>query len=134
MIFYRLLLFSLKNILQTLNKAEGAKLPSAEGYTELKGDLALKEREVKNSEMTMDAILIGTIHIFWYSFQFNTFIERDRRMQDLEKVNQLESKLSTELDQLKAKIQAMSEDLRRLDDVEAHKEKAEKAKAVWILF
>lgn len=48
--------------LQTLNKAEGAKLPSTEGYSELKGDLALKEREVKNSEMTMDAILIGILY------------------------------------------------------------------------
>lgn len=54
-------------------------------------------------------------------------------MQDLEKVNQLESKLSVELDQLKTKIQAMTEDLKRLDNVEEHQSKAEKAKAVRIL-
>ena len=48
-------------ILDRIRIQSKSNLGTAEGYEDLKGDLALKEKEVKNSEMTVEAILIGMI-------------------------------------------------------------------------
>ena len=48
-------------ILKSLSKADISQLPSQEAYKDLKGDLALKEREIKNAESTMEGILAGIL-------------------------------------------------------------------------
>ncbi|KAJ3108463.1 Intraflagellar transport protein 74 [Phlyctochytrium planicorne] len=81
-------------------------------HKELQGDLKFKEKEMKNSANTMDAILI----------------ERDRRLQDLEKVNQLETKLQAELEHLRKKVDTQTADMARVSNVEGMKEEAETKK------
>ena len=49
--------------LRVLSKSNLTAAPSESGYEDLKGDLAIKEKEVKNSEMTVDAVLIGRIYL-----------------------------------------------------------------------
>lgn len=89
--------------------AKNEALPSKSEHRELQGDLKFKEREMKNSENTMDGLLI----------------ERDRRVQDLEKVNQLESKLHAELDHLRGKIQKLEDDTKRVSNIDSVKRDAE---------
>lgn len=57
--------------------------------------------------------------------------ERDKRIQDLEKVNQLESKLFAELEQLNIKMSKMTEDRQRMQNIEEIKAKAEQTKIVF---
>ncbi|KAJ3412205.1 Intraflagellar transport protein 74 [Chytridiales sp. JEL 0842] len=97
---------------QIKNLAKHEAMPSQNEHRELQGDLRFKEREMKNSENTMEAVLI----------------ERDRRLQDLEKVNQLETKLNAELKHLRQKISQQEEDLQRVSNVEAVKREAEDMK------
>ncbi|KAJ3038636.1 Intraflagellar transport protein 74 [Rhizophlyctis rosea] len=96
--------------IKTLSKHEP--LPSPEGMKELQGDLKFKEKEMQNSENTMDAVLQ----------------ERDRRLQDLEKVNQLETKLDVELKHLRTKISTYDADLKKLPDIEVARKQAEETK------
>ena len=53
------------------NKTDGA-APSEKGFQDLKGDLALKQKEVVNSENTMEALNQGFI-FFW---TFNLFMNQ----------------------------------------------------------
>lgn len=45
--------------IRVLSKSNLNSMPSEKGFQDLKGDLAIKEKEVKNSEMTVDAVLAG---------------------------------------------------------------------------
>ncbi|KAJ3115659.1 Intraflagellar transport protein 74 [Phlyctochytrium bullatum] len=94
--------------------AKRESMPTQQEHKELQGDLKFKEKEMKNSENTMDAIL-G---------------ERDRRLQDLEKVNQLETKLHAELEHLKKKMETQLADMDRVSNLGELKENAEKLKDV----
>ena len=49
----------------------------------------------------------------------NVMAERDRRIQDLEKVGQLETKLNAELKHLREKIQTMTDEMARIGSVES---------------
>ncbi|EGF76616.1 hypothetical protein BATDEDRAFT_92593 [Batrachochytrium dendrobatidis JAM81] len=102
----------LKNI-KTLSKKDMSNLPNADGFKGLQGDLEFKEKEMQNSENTADALVI----------------ERDRRIQDLEKVGQLETKLNAELKHLREKIQTMTDEMARIGSVESIKREAEISRA-----
>ena len=56
--------------------------------------------------------------------------ERDRRLQDLEKVNQLEAKLDAELKHLRTKIKTFTDDLGKIPDIEVARKQAEEMKQV----
>ena len=60
----------------------------------------------------------------------NVMAERDRRIQDLEKVGQLETKLNAELKHLREKIQTMTDEMARIGSVESIKREAEISRAV----
>ncbi|KAJ3121351.1 Intraflagellar transport protein 74 [Nowakowskiella sp. JEL0407] len=93
-------------------KYDSATMPTLDAFKELKGDLKFKEKELKNSESTMDTLLV----------------ERERRTQDLEKVNQLETKLQVELKQLKEKELKLKEDMLKVSDIEKVKKDTEALK------
>ena len=95
--------------LSSLSRKSISNLPSASGFSEMKSDLAFKEKEMKNSENTMDALLQ----------------ERDRRMQDLEKVGQLEVKLGAELEVLRSRITELTTNLGNIGDLDKIKAEAE---------
>jgi intraflagellar transport protein 74 len=60
-------------------------------------------------------------------------VERDRRLQDLEKVNQLETKVQIELENLKSRKQKMTEELHHFSNIEEVRAAAEESKAVCFL-
>ncbi|KND00683.1 uncharacterized protein SPPG_03805 [Spizellomyces punctatus DAOM BR117] len=97
--------------IRSLSKHE--QLPSPEGFQDLQGDLKFKEKEMRNSENTMEALVQ----------------ERDRRLQDLEKVNQLETKMAAELEQLRVKMEGLKNDLIKVSDIESVKKEVEETKA-----
>ncbi|KAL7747730.1 hypothetical protein RI367_006847 [Sorochytrium milnesiophthora] len=85
---------ALLNRIKTLSKTE-QQLPSVERYQQLKGDLRFKETEMQNSSATVEAMLQ----------------ERALRQADLDKVNQLESKLTFELKNFQDKIDHLQADI-----------------------
>lgn len=97
-----------------LTKQTGVVLPTSQGFKELKGDLAFKEKEMNNSSNTMDALLQ----------------ERDKRIQDFEKVEQLESKLSAELNHLRQRIDSLNSNLDAIKNLDQIKYDAEQTKIV----
>nr|KAJ3414893.1 Intraflagellar transport protein 74 [Polyrhizophydium stewartii] len=98
--------------IKTLSKKDVSNMPSKEGFQELQGDLAFKENEMQNSENTMEALIQ----------------ERDRRMQDLDKVGQLETKLNAELKHLREKILSMTEEMTKIGNIDSIKKEAEFSK------
>ncbi|KAJ3212909.1 Intraflagellar transport protein 74, partial [Clydaea vesicula] len=94
--------------LKVLGKVDGKNLPSRDVYKELKGDLSFKEKEMKNSETTSESLII----------------ERDRRLQDLEKVNQLETKLEAELKALKSRQTFLNNEIKKVGNIEEVKKEA----------
>lgn len=58
-------------------------------------------------------------------------IERERRLQDLEKVNQLETKLHNELKSLRVRVKEMEDDTEKISNVEELKRLAEAQKRVF---
>ncbi|KAI8618335.1 hypothetical protein BC830DRAFT_1061535 [Chytriomyces sp. MP71] len=83
--------------------------PSQQDHEELQNDLKFKEKEMRNSENTMEGLMI----------------ERDRRLQDLDKVNQLETKLNAELKYLSDKIDKLDTDIKKVSNIDAVKREAE---------
>ncbi|KAJ3132641.1 Intraflagellar transport protein 74 [Physocladia obscura] len=100
---------SLLHRIKTLAKNDGSKLPSQQDHQELQSDLKFKEKEMKNSESTMEGLII----------------ERERRLQDFEKVNQLETKLNAELEFLNDKIEKLESDIKKVSNIEDVKREAE---------
>lgn len=49
-----------------LSKRTGQALPTTQGFQELKGDLAFKEKEMNKSELTMEALLQGFKNLILY--------------------------------------------------------------------
>ncbi|KAJ3020606.1 Intraflagellar transport protein 74 [Thoreauomyces humboldtii] len=96
--------------MRVLSKTE--QLPSPEGFQDLQGDLRFKEKEMRNSENTMEALLQ----------------ERDRRLSDFEKVNQLETKMTSELTHLRQKLEKTTQDLHKISDIESVRHEVEEAK------
>ncbi|KAJ3183602.1 Intraflagellar transport protein 74 [Gaertneriomyces sp. JEL0708] len=92
--------------------AKHAELPTPQGFKDLKGDLKLKESEMRNSENTMEAVTQ----------------ERDRLLGDLEKVNQLESKLSAELQHLNQKLETLQTDILKVSDIDTIRSDLESAR------
>jgi intraflagellar transport protein 74 len=106
-------------------------MPSQNEYRELQGDLKFKEKEMKNSENTMSALIIGNETILKISLSsYFERAERDKRLQDLEKVNQLETKLISELEVLKQKNETLDSEIKRLSNIEGLKREAESMKRV----
>lgn len=102
----------LENI-QVLAKSNDPKqMPSSQTYLELKGDLKFKEKEMKNSESTYEALVQ----------------EREKRMADLAKVEQLEVKLAEEMESLNEKLQSLEEQTMDISDVETVKANLETTK------
>ncbi|KAJ3182990.1 Intraflagellar transport protein 74 [Geranomyces variabilis] len=87
-------------------------LPSPEVFHDLQGDLKFKEKEMRTSETTMEALIQ----------------ERDRRLSDFEKVNSLETKMTAELEHLRTKVSNVRNELRKISDVESIKRDVEEAK------
>ncbi|KAJ3196942.1 Intraflagellar transport protein 74 [Irineochytrium annulatum] len=122
-----------KNIVSLLDKIKvglAAEVSLKEDeHRELQGDLKFKEKEMKNSENTMDALNIGTNFCEPSLVEpLILLLERERRMQDLDKVNQLETKLHAELEHLREKISTQEKDLVRVANIEGVKKEAEQAK------
>lgn len=46
-------------VYQVLSKADDTNLPSSDGFKNIQGDLLQKEKEIKNSEITIESILAG---------------------------------------------------------------------------
>ncbi|KAJ3320564.1 Intraflagellar transport protein 74 [Boothiomyces sp. JEL0866] len=107
------------NILDLLHRIQGyskhdlKNLPSRQEYKELHSDLAAKENEVKKAENTSEALLL----------------ERDQRMQDLEKVGQLEVKLSAELEHLTERIQTLKISLETFGNLDQLKQEMQENQA-----
>ncbi|KAJ1336333.1 hypothetical protein BSLG_007117 [Batrachochytrium salamandrivorans] len=98
--------------IRTLSKKDITNLPSTDGFKGLQGDLEFKEKEMHNSENTIEALSL----------------ERARRTQDLEKVQQLETKLNAELKHLREKIQTMKNAMDKIGSIETVKREAEAIK------
>lgn len=99
-------------------------LPSKEEHASMKEDLAFKEREMEKSQATAE----------------NLDEKRERLKRDLENFDQLETKITKELAQLKAKIQRMHTELgtyRDVDtltrDAEAHRQRMAMEKQVLLI-
>lgn len=70
-------------------------------------------------------------HVCIWSTKTNLIIaEDDKLRQDLEKVEQLESKIKTELSDLQSKIDQMTNDLGTYSNTEAQRREAEELKQV----
>ncbi|KAJ3017081.1 UNVERIFIED_CONTAM: Intraflagellar transport protein 74 [Siphonaria sp. JEL0065] len=95
--------------IKNLAKNDVSRLPSQQDHQELQSDLKFKEKEMRNSENTTEGLMI----------------ERDRRLQDLEKVNQLETKLNAELQFLNEKIEKLEVDIKKVSNIDAVKKEAE---------
>ncbi|KXS11345.1 hypothetical protein M427DRAFT_72970 [Gonapodya prolifera JEL478] len=97
----------------TLARKDVTAIPSQDEYKELQGDLKFKEKEMKNSENTLE-VLSG---------------ERVRLLADLAKVDQLESKIPSELVNIKEKMAQISAGILKYGTVEELRKKAEAQKA-----
>lgn len=91
-------------------------LPTEDGYKNLKGELVNKEKEMTYSTNTMEALIQ----------------ERDKRLNDLEKVEVLESKLDVELNSLRAKIEHTLESIEQINDIDAVRHRSDSFKIVSI--
>eukprot|EP00794_Sanderia_malayensis_P007768 gene7768-8614_t len=87
-------------------------MPNVDEYKQIKDDLSFKENEMVKSSETNKG-LDG---------------EHRKLQMDLDKVNQLESKITTELDTLKEKIREMEEAIGTYSDIDALKKQADEKK------
>ncbi|KAI8895418.1 hypothetical protein BC833DRAFT_601295 [Globomyces pollinis-pini] len=99
--------------IQILSKHDLSVLPSKQEFKDLNTDLTIKETEMRNAETTTEALTQ----------------ERDQRMQDLEKVGQLEVKLKAELDHLTERIENMKKSLESIGDLETVKNETDISQA-----
>lgn len=97
---------------ELINLQRFGHLPTPQELSSMKEDLAFKETEMSKSEHTASG-LAG---------------ESEKLAQDLAKVEQLESKITTELDMLKSKIEKQTEELDQLSDIPRLREEAEDKK------
>ncbi|XP_065069175.1 intraflagellar transport protein 74 homolog [Rhopilema esculentum] len=84
-------------------------MPNFEDFRQMKDDLNFKETEMIKSSETNKGL----------------DSEQRRLQMDLEKVNQLESKITTELDSLKKRIDKMTEEIALYSDIDGVKKQAE---------
>jgi len=94
------------------NLARYHHLPTPQELNSMKDDLAFKENEMKKSEHTASG-LAG---------------ESEKLAQDLQKVEQLESKITTELDTLKSRIEQQQGDIVKYTDLDKVRADAEARK------
>ncbi|XP_064626072.1 intraflagellar transport protein 74 homolog isoform X1 [Lineus longissimus] len=94
------------------NMARVTHLPTPKELQSMKEDLAFKEGEMKKSEVTATG-LAG---------------ESEKLQVDLQKVEQLESKINSELDSLRSKIETMETELEVYSDIDRLKKEAEMKK------
>ncbi len=87
-----------------------ADLPSTQGYQGLKDDLNYKERVVENSTNTIEALAV----------------EKEMRLKDLDKVEQLEEKLKAEMGFLRSKIEELNVQTVQISNVEEFIQNCEK--------
>jgi len=101
---------SIVQLLERISRADvqSKHMPSNVEYKQMKDDLSFKETEMAKSRDTATG-LDG---------------EHARLQADLEKVDQLESKITTELNSLKEKINTMTEELVKYSDLDALKRSA----------
>merc|ERR1739848_869595 len=88
----------------------GDKMPDQQHVREMEEQLEFKGKELQNSEIT--AVRLRT--------------ELDRRSGELDKINSLDSKISTELDQLRLKMKQFTNDIEtKYNNVDSFKEEGE---------
>jgi intraflagellar transport protein 74 len=95
--------------IQQVSKHDIQNMPSQQEYQSLNQDVSYKEAEAKRAEMTVEQLLA----------------ERDQRLNDLEKVGQLENKLDAELKQLSNRIEVLKAELYKIDNLEEYKAQVE---------
>jgi len=91
-------------------------MPNVEDFKQIKDDLSFKETEMVKSSETNKGL----------------DSERRRLQMDLEKVNQLETKITTELNSLKDRINKMSEDITLYSDIDGLKRQAEEKRKLLV--
>lgn len=103
------------NVLEHMSRgmARTKHLPSPAELQRMKDDLNFKETEMHKSQST--AASLGSEHT--------------RLQMDLEKVEQLETKITTELESLKERIQTMTLELETFSDLDALTDQSEEKKA-----
>ena len=84
-------------------------LPTKKDFSDLNMDLSVKQTDLKNADSTTDALTR----------------EREQRLEDLEKVAQLEKKLANEVTVLNQKIDALKKSMRSVDNLDESKANAE---------
>lgn len=102
------------NVLEHMSRgmARTKHLPSPAELQRMKDDLNFKETEMHKSQST--ATSLGSEHT--------------RLQMDLEKVEQLETKITTELESLKERIQTMTQELETFSDLDALRDQSEEKK------
>lgn len=104
------IVMQLENMSRNMQRA--SHLPTPKELTSMKQDLQFKEVEMKKSEYTAS----------------NIGMESEKLQLDIQKVEQLETKVTTELEQLKTKISTMQEEIAVYSDVQKLKTDAEDKK------
>ncbi|CAM9166558.1 unnamed protein product [Chrysoparadoxa australica] len=87
-------------------------IPDKDKMAEIKDESTFKEKQLKSSETTMKRLQT----------------ERNKRQQELEKVNSLDAKIPMELETLNDKIAQMKEGLAQFEDIEGLREEAARTK------
>eukprot|EP01137_Pigoraptor_chileana_P006479 Opistho-2@3226 len=87
------------------NMSRSKQMPSVDGLRAMRDDLMTKEKEMNNSQNTVAAL----------------DSERERLQGDLDKVNQLETKIADELEHIKEKMVRMDKELEKYTDLDGLK-------------
>jgi intraflagellar transport protein 74 len=91
--------------IHSLSSTDTSALPSKEEHNALRRDLNFKQTEVERADTTIEALIR----------------ERDQKMQDLEKVDQLEVKITIELKNLTERIAGLKNEIDMFDNSEDSK-------------
>ncbi|KAI9203192.1 uncharacterized protein BJ171DRAFT_569171 [Polychytrium aggregatum] len=98
--------------IKNLSKHETEPMPSVANMKELESDLKFKEKEMQKSESTVEALQL----------------ERERRLHELDKVEQLEAKVTAELKHLTSRMEDLKKQLGTVSNIQAIKEEFEQLK------
>ena len=93
-------------------ESEGS-MPSQERLQEMHDEASFKERQLESSQATMQRLQK----------------EREQRLEEMEKIRNLDEKIRVELDLLRSKMQSMSEEVVAFDDLDGLRRRAAETKA-----
>ena len=118
-------------------------MPTQQELANMREDLQFKETEMNKSKSTASGLAGGKnriwkISIIWLANLslicdeiFSMIPESEKLHQDLVKVEQLESKITQELDMLREKIDKMQEEISVFEDLDTLRNEGETRKKVW---